>query len=94
MRALGIAVVTRTGEEASRLRALGRGLVAWSPFIAILLFVFRNSVRSVQFSVPPAGLAVALAVLFLSGVGGALWAALHPRRGLQDRIAGTWLVPR
>ena len=23
-----------------------------------------------------------------------LWAALHPEIGLQDRIAGTWLVPR
>ena len=27
-------------------------------------------------------------------LGGALWAVLHPERGLQDRIAGTWLVPR
>lgn len=26
--------------------------------------------------------------------GGAVWAWLHPSRGLQDRIVGTWIVPR
>jgi hypothetical protein len=25
---------------------------------------------------------------------GAVYAALHPDRGLQDLLAGTWLVPR
>jgi hypothetical protein len=25
---------------------------------------------------------------------GALWAWRHPDRGIQDRIAGTWIVPR
>ena len=96
MRSLGIAVVTRTGREASRLRAFGRGLVSWLPLVALLVFVFRSSVLSSlsdgwqQHS--SAILAVAaLGVLFL---GGGLWAALHPDRGLQDRIAGTWLVPR
>ena len=24
----------------------------------------------------------------------AVWAMLHPSRGIQDRIAGTWIVPR
>ncbi len=27
-------------------------------------------------------------------IAGAAWALLHPARGLQDRIAGTWIVPR
>jgi len=27
-------------------------------------------------------------------IAGAIWAALHPARGIQDRIAGTWIVPR
>jgi hypothetical protein len=27
-------------------------------------------------------------------LGGALSAVMHPERGLHDRIAGTWLVPR
>jgi hypothetical protein len=85
MRALGIAVVTRSGHEASRLRAFGRGLVAWSPLMAlpIVLIEVRQPIRM--------PVAVALGVLF---AGGAVWAALHPERGVQDRIAGTWLVPR
>ena len=41
-------------------------------------------------------LAIALAytgaILLL--VAGAIWAWLHPSRGIQDRIAGTWIVPR
>jgi hypothetical protein len=32
-----------------------------------------------------------MGVLFLVGV---VWALVYPTRGLQDRIAGTWLVPR
>ena len=35
-----------------------------------------------------------LVVLIGLWVVGAIWAALHPDRGIQDRIAGTWLVPR
>lgn len=38
-RILGIAVVTQTGEEASRLRMLGRGLIAWSPVLFSVLLV-------------------------------------------------------
>ena len=102
MRSFGIAVVTRTGWEASRLRALGRGLVAWLPLMALLVLLFRSSVvAGLQAGSgisdgwqrhPIAIVAIAaLGVLFL---GGGLWAALHPERGLQDRIAGTWLVPR
>jgi len=25
---------------------------------------------------------------------GAVWAILHPSRSIQDRLAGTWIVPR
>ncbi|MBL9178495.1 MAG: hypothetical protein JNM65_10550, partial [Verrucomicrobiaceae bacterium] len=38
-RILGIAVVTQTGEEASRLRMLGRSLIAWSPVLFSVLLV-------------------------------------------------------
>jgi hypothetical protein len=27
-------------------------------------------------------------------IGGAVWALLHPSRGIRDRYAGTWIVPR
>jgi len=102
MRSLGIAVVTRTGREASPLRAFGRGLVAWLPLTALVVLLFRTSVvAGLQAGSgisngwqrhPIAILAVvALGVLLL---GAAFWSVLHPERGLQDRIAGTWLVPR
>ncbi len=42
-----------------------------------------------------AGLVLIVALLPLSVmVLGGVWAALHPQRGLQDRLAGTFLVPR
>ena len=97
MRALGIAVVTRTGQEVSRRRALGRALAAWVPLIALVVFVIQTGVLFNRLSPDrPSQLMVLsvvapLATLFL---GGAMWTALHPERGLQDRIASTWLVPR
>ena len=97
MRALGIAVVTRTGQEASRRRALARALAAWVPLIALMFFVIQTGVLFNRLSPDrPSQLMVLsvvapLAMLFL---GGAIWTALHPERGLQDRIASTWLVPR
>jgi hypothetical protein len=27
-------------------------------------------------------------------IAGAVWAALNPSRSIQDRLAGTWIVPR
>lgn len=32
--------------------------------------------------------------ILLAFLAGAIWALLHPVRGIQDRIAGTWIVPR
>jgi hypothetical protein len=31
---------------------------------------------------------------FLLGLAGAVWAIVSPERGVQDRIGGTYLVPR
>jgi hypothetical protein len=33
-------------------------------------------------------------ILLAAWFAGGLYAVLHPDRGLQDRLAGTWLVPR
>ena len=102
MRARGIAVVTGAGRRVSRLRALGRALVAQLPLITLLVVLFQSGV--VAGMQAGYGLAdgwqghsnavVAVAALGMLFLGGGLWAALHPERGLQDRIAGTWLVPR
>jgi hypothetical protein len=86
MRALRVAVVLREGTPASRWRVAYRGLFTWGP---VVLWP--------------------LAAVFLSRVAGDLWAAvllvgfglavlfisvMLPERSLQDRLAGTQLVPR
>lgn len=89
LRLFGIAVATRTG-EATRVRALWRTVIAWSPAILAIVAVVmitRSGTRSVPWMIVE-GLSLAL---FLVGAG---YAARHPERGLQDRLAGTWLVPR
>lgn len=81
LRAFDLAIVTGAGEEASRQRALLRALVAWSPSLFLLM--------AILFGWTVLG-AAALAVI----VGGLAMAIITPERGLQDRIARTWLVPR
>ena len=87
LRLFGIAVVTKHGKQVSRLRALGRAFVAWAPLPLCVFGAFRLT----------NGLSAWPAVLLAGGLvfpAGAVWAIWHPERGLQDRIARTWLVPR
>ncbi|MEP7308536.1 MAG: protein kinase [Acidobacteriota bacterium] len=88
LRACGVAVVTRDGKPASRPRALSRALIAWSLVPTAFGVAIRGGVSPGR--VDTLGLEVATA-LFVVGV---IWAVLHPRRGLQDWLAGTWLVPQ
>jgi serine/threonine protein kinase len=104
MHALGLAVVTESGVEVSRVRALCRALLAWTPgYLYVLLAAQRTDLLTpVQRAIPtiaittPTSLpmsgapAVGLWVLAL----GAFYAAYRPTRGLQDFLTGTWLVPR
>jgi hypothetical protein len=80
LRAFGIAVVTSDGVEASRLRAVSRALVAWS-WVPVQVVV----------TIGGGGPSLVIAVVKLIGL---LYAAGHPARGIQDRLAGTYLVPR
>jgi hypothetical protein len=91
LRALNIVVVTKNGEPVSRLRALWRGLGAWGIFIVVLLI---PSFAASYPGSPDAGLVVAAVAECAFGLAGAAWAIACPERGLQDRIAGTYLVPR
>ena len=93
LRAFGVEVVTRIGAPASRVRTLWRGLLAWSPVIIAFVLLTPNPIllrirdaREVAFVI-----GVCAAAIFVVG---AVWAVMHPERGLQDRIAGTYLVPR
>ena len=88
LRLLGIAIVTSSG-EAGRVRAFVRGVIAWSPaaLAVIALLIRPPGIGGVVWLVLAAAALVLLAV-------GAIYAMRNPSRGLQDRLAGTWLVPR
>jgi hypothetical protein len=83
---LGIVFVNRTGALSSRLRVAWRNLLAWLPFLVLP--------AGVKLLAPVLGMnGSTVAVIGLSA-GLALASALLPKRGLADRLAGTWLVPR
>ena len=93
LRMVGIAVVTRSGAETSRARALARAAISWGPLVP------TSAMHLMQFVDLFAGRPLtelpdwwpALVIPWLVGV---VWAAWDPQRGLQDRLAGTYLVPR
>ena len=81
----GVNYVRKDGQRASRLRLLWRAIVAWSPvFLAFVLSVVTITEHLNW------GPWLALALLGLLAV----VSVVLPRRGLQDRLAGTWPVPR
>ncbi len=93
----GVTFVRRDGKRASRLRVFWRALVAWSPLwlvllgLILLIPIFPNG--------PPKELKD-LPFWLLGGLYGGLYSGLAilsgalPKRGLPDRLAGTWPVPR
>ena len=93
LRVFGIAVVTKNGESISRLRALWRGVVAWG-FVTVPFWFAPSPIAffgsRIAF-VLGAGLAIAAVVVVVVG---AVWAVVCPERGLQDRVARTYLVPQ
>ena len=89
LRLFGMAITTPSG-EARRLLAFWRAVIAWSPaalsLIALLWLGLGPDARTTAIAIE--GMSVALFVVGLA------FAIRHPERGLQDRLAGTWLVPR
>src|SRR5262245_9854561 len=90
LRSVNAALVNRRGERASRLRALLRGIVGWLPAAALLWLVLRGP----QVQAMTIGVALAQSLPLVLFAAAVVWAALHPSRGIQDRVAGTWIVPR
>jgi hypothetical protein len=81
LRLLKIEIVTKTGLPAPHWRTFLRCLLAWLPFLLLLL-----SVALLERSWP--------VWIFLSSlVGVIIYRLLHPGRAIRDRIVGTWLVP-
>jgi uncharacterized RDD family membrane protein YckC len=93
LRGLGIAVVTADGSNASRGRVFWRNFIAWAPVLAApvpaaLVRVLRAGVGE---ELPwTTFMWVTLAALAVPTV----ISLLLPERSLQDRLAGTYLVPR
>ena len=87
MYVFGIVVVTRDGSRASRLRTFWRSLVTWSPCLLLPLLMVLLSMS---------GLAIAWSVYLVLALLIALvtWSASMSKRGIPDRIAGTYPVPR
>jgi hypothetical protein len=81
----GVTYVRKDGLPASRLRLLWRSLVAWSP--AVPMVALAIAALSKHWVWQPW---LALALL---GLLAAMSVGLR-ERGLQDRLAGTWPVPR
>jgi hypothetical protein len=90
LRAFGAALVNRRGEPASRFRALWRAVVTWS-LVPVMIAVQSASQIIDGFA---AGTLVIHALPMTLFAAGAVWAILHPSQSLQDRLAGTWIVPR
>jgi hypothetical protein len=84
MHTLGIAVVRPDGKP-SRWRSLQRALGAWLPFLLSPIGVnAAKKVVGVNSALVAAAIVLGLATLF----------SLALRRSLQDRLAGTYLVPK
>ena len=91
MLACGVDVVRKDGMRASRIRIFWRSLVAWSPMLlAIALLIhstdLNDSVTKEMF--------VFYICASLFCIVPAIWSLMLCGRSLQDRIAGTTLVPR
>jgi len=88
-RLIGLAVVTRDGNEIGRVRSLARTLIAWAPILVWLVSV------PAQIDMGPGpGSVLAIGLVFGALIAGVVWTIAAANRGLQDRIAGTWVVPR
>jgi hypothetical protein len=91
-RMIGLAVVTRDGKEIGRLRSLARTLIAWGPILPWLVLVPNPIVMGFGPASPLPVLFISLA--FGAMIAGVVWTIAAVDRGLHDRIAGTWVVPR
>jgi hypothetical protein len=90
-RVLGLSVVLANGHRAWRLQCAWRALVVWVPVTALLwLAPWLDAYDPEQARWSWACWVTALAVLF----GFAALAVRTPARGLHDRLAGTYVVPR
>jgi uncharacterized RDD family membrane protein YckC len=84
-----LAIVNAKGCPAGIFHLLVRWAIVWLPLILPMLVVGLLMARA-----EPAAAFISALVLLLLWVGTAVYAVVHPNRGLHDRLAGTWVVRR
>jgi uncharacterized RDD family membrane protein YckC len=84
-----LAVVNAKGEPAAASQLLVRWAIVWVPLFLPVLAVALLT----EGAEPAVAFFWALVLLFL-WIGAAVYAVVHPHRGLHDRLAGTWVVRR
>jgi eukaryotic-like serine/threonine-protein kinase len=89
-RPFGTALVKADGSLAGRLRAFLRTLMSWFPAAILCTLVVLGPGPNR----PDLTLTLLNTAVLLLFIGCAVWGILHPSRGIQDRFAGTWIVPR
>ena len=83
-----LAVVDASGEVAGRSRLLLRWAVVWLPLLVSMALVVQ------PWRGGGAGALIAGVVVLVLWIGAAVCAVVHPNRGWQDRLGGTWVVRR
>jgi len=84
-----LAVVNAGGELAGLAKLLFRWAIVWLPLfisMSVLALLIKND--------DPIALFFPLLVVLVLWIGAAVYAVIHPHRGLHDRLAGTWVVRR
>jgi len=84
-----LAVVNAKGEPANAVTLLRRWAIVWLPLFVPMLFVallIQTGERSAAF--------ILASILLGLWISIAVHAVIHPRRGLHDRLARTWVVRR
>jgi len=84
-----LAVVDAEGKPAGILTMLTRWAIVWLPLLVPL-----SLVALLMWGAEPSAAYSSALVLLLLWTSGALYAVVHPNRGLHDRLAGTWVVRR
>jgi len=87
MYVFGISLVTKDGSRASRLRIFSRSLIIWSPCVPLPMLAALLKMN---------GLAVpwSFYLLLVLLIGLVAWSVSLPERGIPDRLARTYPVPR
>jgi hypothetical protein len=95
LRLFGFSVVNRSGALASRGRLFVRWILVWVPSLAAIVAMteIAKAITNRETSLPVGTELGILFILMAALDAVVIYAALRPNAGLQDRLAGTRLVP-